>query len=228
MPAFTYYTLQWPRDRVMADWPKPLPVNGSAFRADSPVSSDIGRVPQALLELPGTLRSNHPALSFIAHGARAAEILGVQHSAHPYAPIGALYALDGEVLLLGVDHRSNTTVHYGEYIAGRPLLERYALGPEGMAQTTFPNCSAGFNAISPHLHSFTQVRIGCATVSRMRVRDVVDTTIQMLERNPEALLCRYEACRCQAVRARVRTEGLTPRHDPWKDGFSKDGSLVHH
>ena len=32
------------------------------------------------------------------------------------SPVGRVYELDGQVLLLGVDHTANTTIHLGEYM----------------------------------------------------------------------------------------------------------------
>jgi aminoglycoside 3-N-acetyltransferase len=212
-PAFSYYTLVWPEHLRQSDWPKHLPVDGPIFRTDSPVSSDIGRIPQTLLERSQAQRSSHPALSFLALGEQAEKLLRVQSLENPYAPIGALYQLDGDVLLLGVDHRSNTTIHYGEYLAGRPLLDRYANSKDGTVHTYFPNCSAAFNILQSKLESLETVDCGKAVISRMKVRDVVDSTVRLLEKNPEALLCTYQGCRCQTVRDKIRKRGLEPRFD---------------
>lgn len=213
MPAFTYYTLAWPISQRQPDWPRHLPPDGPRFRPDSPVSPDIGKVSQMMLERYAPKRSMHPALSFLALGPRDQDILDAQSLENSYGPIGALYALDADVILLGVDHRSNTTIHYGEYLAGRPLLDRWASSSRGIEHTYFPNCSAAFNAIQGRLDTLETIDVGKAVVSRMRVRDVVDTTIHVLEHNPEALLCSYSGCRCQTVREKVRKHGLSPRRD---------------
>jgi aminoglycoside 3-N-acetyltransferase len=213
MPAFTYYTLVWPPEHRSADWPQFLGDDGPPFRLDSPVSRDIGRVPQTLLERSGSRRSSHPALSFVAYGAAAGETLSAQNLEHPYAPVGVLYALDADVILLGVDQRSNTAMHYGEYLAGRPMLERWANTSGGAVRTFYPNCSAAFNPIERHLESYKSLELGKSQIAVMRVRDVVDTTQRLLERDPYALLCSYNNCRCQAVREKIKREGLKPRQD---------------
>jgi aminoglycoside 3-N-acetyltransferase len=213
MPAFTYYTLVWPEHKKSSDWPAFPPADGPTWRPDSPVSHDIGRIPQQFLEVYQAVRSHHPALSFAALGASTNPILSSQTLEHPYAPIGVLYALDADIVLLGVDHRSNTSVHYGEYLAGRPMLERYAYFRGALVRTFFPNCSAAFNAIQGHLDSLEVVGVGKTLVQRMSVRDVVDTTVKMLARDPEALLCNYNGCRCSHVREKIRKNGLRPNHD---------------
>ncbi len=213
MPAFTYYTLVWPTQYRNADWPATVSEDGPPFRADSPVSRDIGRIPQMMLERSGALRSMHPALSFVASGKDARMVLGVQTLEHPYAPIGVLEAMDGLVLLLGVDHRSNTSVHYGEYLAGRPQLERWANTQQGVVRTYYPNCSAAFNAIEGSLQTLKTVEIGKAILQVARVSDVVAATKRLIANHPEALLCSYPGCRCQNIRAKIRQDGIHPRRD---------------
>ncbi len=213
MPAFSYYTLVWPEGQRNDDWPASLTENGPPFRSDSPVSKDIGRIPQSLLELSGTLRSQHPTLSFAAHGSEATQILGVQTLEHPYAPIGVLEHLDASVLLIGVDHRSNTTVHYGEYLSGRPMLERWANTQQGYVKTFYPNCSAAFNAIESSLSTLRTLDLGKATLQVAKVRDVIAATKRLLTNHSEALLCSYPNCRCQNVRNKIRRDGMRPRED---------------
>ncbi|HEX2864587.1 MAG TPA: AAC(3) family N-acetyltransferase [Deinococcales bacterium] len=210
MPAFSYDCLVWPAAARQPDWPRVVS-DGPRFYEQTPVSRDIGRVAQVFLDHPGVQRSFHPALSFSAAGPQAASILEAQTLDSPYAPIGRLYDLDGDVLLIGVDNRSNTTIHYGEFLAGRPLLDRYVRTRNGVERTYFPNCSAGFNALAPRLTFTRQARVGRSQLLRLSVRDVVDATVAALNANPEALLCSYSGCRCQHVRRLVRRSGLTPR-----------------
>jgi aminoglycoside 3-N-acetyltransferase len=210
MPAFTYYTLVWPPERAQPDWPQPPPRSRVAFCQDSRISPDIGRVAQWLADQPGRLRSAHPALSFAAIGPDAENLLRGQTLENPYGPIGELYRLDGLVILLGVDHRSNTSMHYGEYLAGQALLPRYVMVGEEVRETYFPNCSAAFDRIAPLL-SGRSLRLEQGRIAVFRVREVVDTTTEVILRDPEALLCNYLGCRCQQVRTLVRRFGLRPR-----------------
>lgn len=201
-PAFTYNTLlNRPGGTVHA-----------RFHRDSRVSRDIGRVPQEMVERRAALRSFHPTLSFVALGDEAPRITAAQSLENPYRPIGALYDLDGYALLIGVDFGSNTSIHYGEYLAGMPLLTRYVPLDGRVLPTAFPNCSADFDHLAPALHFKHQsVRVGQSTLRLYRVRDLVDATVRFLERDPEGLLCTYRGCRCQEVRERVQREGLNPR-----------------
>lgn len=201
-PAFTYSTLL----------SRPTTTSSIRFHRDMRVSRDIGRVPQELVERAQAVRSTHPTLSFIALGEQAAAITSAQTLDNPYRPIGALYDLDGFALMIGVDFGSNTSLHYGEYLAGVPLLTRYVMTPQGVLPTAFPNCSADFENLSPQLGGRGRsVQVGPSELRLYRVRDLVDTTVEFLQVNPEGLLCTYRGCRCQEVRGMVRQGGLHPR-----------------
>lgn len=200
-PAFTYATLL--RASTSSIY--------ATFNRQTRVSRDIGRIPQLLVDQPAALRSFHPALSFVALGQYAHAITQAQSLANPYGPIGALYDLDAVVLLLGVDHSSNTTLHYGEYLAGVPLLTRYVPLEGQVVPTAFPNCSADFENIAALVQG-RSVTVGRAQLRAYRVRDLVDGVLAFLTGQPEGLLCTYPTCRCQEVRRMIRSGGLlTPR-----------------
>lgn len=201
-PAFTYNTLLSQSTAA---------VHSTFFRF-SRVSKDIGRVPQEMVERMAAIRSFHPALSFIAMGEKADFVTASQSLEIPYLPIGALYNLRGYALLIGVDFDSNTSIHYGEYLAGVPLLTRYVPLDNQVVKTAFPNCSAQFENLQMYMTGYMRsIRIGNAQLRLYRVRDLVKTTIHMLERNPEGLLCDSRHCRCQEVREDIRRYGLQPR-----------------
>lgn len=182
------------------------------FRRFSPVSRDLGRVAQHMVDDPQSVRSFHPLLSFAAQGTYAHEITGAQSLENPYAPIGALYDLDGWVLLLGVGMSSNTSVHYGEHLAGQVLLPRWVLIDGVPKQTWFPNCSGAFSRLHKGLKTDRRsVTLGRATLEAYPVRAVVDLAHLRVSKDPEALLCGFSGCRCQDVRKRVRAQGLSPR-----------------
>lgn len=201
-PAFTYNTLL----------SRPTAPVHTRYHRDLRVSRDIGRVPQEMVERADALRSFHPTLSFVALGEQADAVTQAQTLESPYRPIGALYDLDGYALLMGVDFGSNTSIHYGEYVAGVPLLTRFvALGPS-VVPTAFPNCSADFGRLEPHVaHLRREVMVGASALQLYRVRNLVDTTVNLLRELPESLLCNYRGCRCQDVRAMIRKDGLHPR-----------------
>jgi aminoglycoside 3-N-acetyltransferase len=76
---------------------------------------DMGIVADTFWGLTGVLRSDNPA-AFAAIGPQAARITAPHPIDPPHglnSPVGRVYELDGQVLLLGVAHDSNTTIHLG-------------------------------------------------------------------------------------------------------------------
>ncbi|MCL7456304.1 AAC(3) family N-acetyltransferase [Micromonospora echinofusca] len=76
---------------------------------------------------PGAARSRHPQTSFAALGPDAARLTAVHDlDCHlgERSPLGALYAADAVVLLLGVDWSVCTAFHLAEYRLRRPPADR--------------------------------------------------------------------------------------------------------
>ena len=61
-----------------------------------------------------TARTPSPRLAPQAARITAPHPVDVPHGLD--SPVGRVYELDGQVLLLGVDHTANTTIHLGEYM----------------------------------------------------------------------------------------------------------------
>ncbi|HET6222001.1 MAG TPA: AAC(3) family N-acetyltransferase, partial [Dongiaceae bacterium] len=80
----------------------------------------MGIVADSFWRVPGVRRSNHFA-SFAASGPRAAGITADHPPVQPHgpeSPVDRVRALDGQILVLGVGHDANTTVHLAECLAG--------------------------------------------------------------------------------------------------------------
>ena len=205
-PAFTYATMLYrPTDPVHA-----------RYSRDRRVSRDLGRLPQEMVERADAQRSFHPTLSFVAIGEEAGYITAHQSLAEPYGPVGALYELGGYSLIIGTDWDSCTAVHYAEYLAGVPYLSRWAELNGEIAEMAFPNCSADFANLQPHVEDLgRRVQIGRSRVQLFPIRPLVDRAAALLQQNPKALLCRSRSCRCQQVARLIDEQGLQPRmHRP--------------
>ncbi|HYW08403.1 MAG TPA: AAC(3)-IV family aminoglycoside N-acetyltransferase [Longimicrobium sp.] len=90
--------------------------------ATTPASPDLGVVADTFWRLPGVTRSDH-LFAFAAAGPRAAAITADPLPLPPHAPaspVGRVHDLDGQVLLLGVGHDADTTLHLAELLAGVP------------------------------------------------------------------------------------------------------------
>jgi aminoglycoside 3-N-acetyltransferase len=171
------------------------------FKPEMPADQIMGIVPETLRKLPGASRSSHPLLSFV--GLHADTVLASQTLADPLAPIRALVEQAGWVLLIGVDHTVNTSIHYAEKLAGRKQFLRWALTADGVLECPgYPGCSDGFQAIAPRLETVThQSKIGASIVQAVPLKELVRVVMGYLAEDPLALLCQRTDCeRCNAVR----------------------------
>lgn len=170
------------------------------FAADLPADPRMGVLAETLRKASHARRSNHPILSFAGIGVDAA--LEAQTLAEPLAPIGVLAHQDALVLLIGVDHTENTSIHYAERLAGRKQFLRWALTPQGVHECPgFPGCSDGFEQASPYLQAFTRtVPFGDVTLRAVPLASLLETLTPLLRQDPLALLCTQEDECCAAQR----------------------------
>jgi aminoglycoside 3-N-acetyltransferase len=211
-PTFTYRTMVIPEvgppDNGL-DYESAADQNRMAevFHPEMPADPVMGVTAEALRNHPEALRSDHPILSFAA--VNAAEALASQSLEAPFAPIDWLAEYDGDVLLLGVDQRSNTSIHFAEQLAGRKQFLRWALTKKGVVECPrWPGCPEGFEALSPRLEGvIRRETLGEGIVQLIPLRDLIHIVVGWIREDPRALLCDRLGCdRCAAVRADVRTE----------------------
>jgi aminoglycoside 3-N-acetyltransferase len=206
MPTFTYKTMLNPevgppRNGITYGSQKDLNKLAESFHPDMPVDKMMGVLPEVLRTHPKAKRSSHPIQSFAGIGADA--IINSQTIFEPLAPIGALAEKDGWVLLLGVDHTVNTSIHYAEKLSGRLQFIRWAIAGDRVVECAgFPGDSDGFNAIAIDVEKYTRrVEISGAMVQAIHLKSLINAVIQKITANPFALLCTRADCeRCNAVR----------------------------
>ena len=91
----------------------------------------MGVIPELFRTWPGVTRSDHPASSFAALGPQGEHLTSDHHLEVDLgirSPIGKLYELDGSVLLLGVGHNNNTSLHLAEYRSTYPGKRYFETG----------------------------------------------------------------------------------------------------
>lgn len=206
MPTFTYKSMLNPevgppRNGITYGSETDLNKLAEAFYPDMPADKMMGVLPEFLRKHPKAKRSSHPIQSFA--GIRADAVINSQRIYDPLSPIGMLADQDGWVLLLGVDHTVNTSIHYAEKLAGRLQFIRWALLQDRVVECPgFPGDSDGFNVIAPALDKYTRrVEIGNALVQAVHLKSLIKVVMDQIKENPFALLCQRQDCeRCTAVR----------------------------
>ena len=206
MPTFTYKSMLNPevgppRNGITYGSETDLNKLAEAFHPDMPADKMMGVLPEFLRKHPKAKRSSHPIQSFA--GIRADAVINSQRIYDPLSPIGMLAEQDGWVLLLGVDHTVNTSIHYAEKLSGRLQFIRWALLQDRVVECSgFPGDSDGFNVIAPALEKYTRrVEIGDALVQAVHLKSLIKVVRDQIKENPFALLCQRQDCeRCTAVR----------------------------
>jgi len=183
--------------------------------------SKNGRITETLRLRKDAIRSWHPTHSVAAIG-QDAEKLTTDHikvrAMGKDSPIDRLAKKGGYVLLLGVDHTTNSAIHIGEAYADVPYLNLPYAFPQAVVidnkgkKTVVklfkqPGCSHGFGKLEKHLRDRKLIKdgiIGNAQVQLIKTQDVIDTVVQILKDDPTALLCDNPKCiRCRSARKMI-------------------------
>jgi len=167
----------------------------------------LGIVPDTFWRMPGVSRSDHP-FAFAAAGPRAAHITRDPFVVPPYSPhspLARVHELDGRVLLLGVGHDANTTVHLAEILSGVPYRVpkhiTIEFGRRRMRIDYLENdhCCQRFEFLDEWLRSRglqSEGQVGHAHARLMRARDVVRVVCEQLAEDPLRFLHPADA-RCE-------------------------------
>jgi len=106
---------EWPP--VPEAWWQTIRHEMPAYDAALTPMTHMGEVVECFRHHPATVRSPHPADSFVANGPLAHQLL------HPHAlgsafgagsPLARLYECDAQIVLLGVGHGNSTSLHLAE------------------------------------------------------------------------------------------------------------------
>jgi len=83
----------------------------------------MGAIVECFRHVPGVRRSSHPTVSAAAVGPNTATIVDgheLDGGLGESSPQARLYELDGHILLLGISHEHNTSLHLAEYRSAAP------------------------------------------------------------------------------------------------------------
>lgn len=111
---------EWENPPVPESWWETIRRNMPAFRPDRTPCTYMGAIPECFRAQRGVSRSSHPLYSFAAWGKHAEDIVDghqLEYGLGDGSPLARVYDLDGWVLLLGVGHENNTSLHLSEYRA---------------------------------------------------------------------------------------------------------------
>jgi aminoglycoside 3-N-acetyltransferase len=183
---------------------------------NTPASADLGVVADAFWRHEGVVRSDHP-FAFAASGPLATRITSDPLPLPPHipeSPVGRVHELDGQVLLLGVGHDADTTLHLAELLAGVPYrVPKHCTvlqhgRPVRIEYGENDHCCARFAFADGWLRADglqREGRVGHAHARLARARDIVRVASERLAAEPLLFLHPSEAgcAECDAARKSV-------------------------
>ncbi|MGM0411614.1 MAG: aminoglycoside N(3)-acetyltransferase [Bacillota bacterium] len=186
----------WGNPAVPENWWETIRKEMPAFRPEVTPTRGVGVVPEIFRKYPKTVRSFHPINSFAAWGKDANEII-INHkldsSLGEKSPLQKIYDLNGQILLIGTDHESNTSLHLAEYKAnydkkikeyGAPMIKNgeriWADFKEiEVDSDDFQELGNDYEKIN----EYTEFNLAHSTAKLFSQPDIVDFAIDWFEKN---------------------------------------------
>jgi aminoglycoside 3-N-acetyltransferase len=189
---------EWRHPPVPESWWEPIREHMPPYDPRVTSARGLGAVVEVARTWPGARRSEHPQDSFAAIGPQAEGITAghaLDSGLGERSPLGRVHDADGDVLLLGVDHGSNTSLHLAEHRVPDPPRKAYGAavrGPDGRRWVTwedivteerdFPELGRAFDATGAARIG----RVGEGEARLIRQRDVVAFAVDWLTKNRPA------------------------------------------
>ncbi|MFN8022372.1 MAG: AAC(3) family N-acetyltransferase [Acidimicrobiales bacterium] len=185
----------WQNPPVPESWWPVIRATWPAFDPRLTPMRAMGAVAECFARLPEAVHSGHPAVGFVAHGPLAGELM------HPHdleaglgddSPLGRLYERATRIVLIGVGHGNDTSLHLAEHRAdwpgkpwgrdGAPMTvdgERHWVEYGRLAHDDedFETIAAAFEAAGGEQR---RAPLGHATVTSCAMRPLIDFAVEWM------------------------------------------------
>lgn len=174
----------------------------TVFDPQSTPCPEMGIVADTFWRQSAVFRSDN-AHAFAALGPYAAQITAPHPLDIPHgldSPVGRIFELDGQVLLLGVGQSANTTIHLAENMSGVRYRRQAGLTilkdgkPTWFAFEEVDHCCQNFRLVDGWLAGQDMLKkgiVGHGAARLMNSQDIVNVVVKQLQANETAFLHPY-------------------------------------
>lgn len=187
----------WVAPPVPEEWWPIIRTEMPAYQPSITPADSVGIIPETFRGFPNVLRSGHPQASVAAWGKHAEKVIKTHRLEMTFgvdSPWDRLYDLDANVLLIGIGHSSNTSLHLAEVKAALPYqpteLQGAAIYEKGervwKAWTEIQYYFEDFPQIGQAFEEsieYQPIKIGQAESRLLSMRALVDFAVDWLREN---------------------------------------------
>lgn len=186
----------WENPSVPESWWDIIRNEMPCFNKELTPTRGIGTIPEVFRKQMSVIRSSHPQVSFAAWGKNKEYLVQDNHydyALNPSSPLGRIYELNGYILLIGVGHENNTSLHLAEYLAeyckkvivmnGMPIFEKS--NKKWKEYEDIDISSEDFSEIGKEYERENEIQIGkvgLATCRLINQRSIVDFAVKWMEK----------------------------------------------
>ena len=188
---------RWENPPVLESWWQTIRDEMPAFDPHLTGVPAMGAVAEAFLRHPATLRSAHPAMSIMANGPAAVAVVATHElgaAVGDTSPLARLHDLDARIVLFGVGHGNNTSLHLAEARTNWARRHRITYGAPVMVDgrrqwvshedvdydsDDFVACGDAFGVTGGE----TRVPLGSGEIVACDMRALVDFAVPWLDAN---------------------------------------------